>query len=153
MPGRTREHDGPGIDSTAAGVLRVSPTLVIPLSELEWHTVPAGGPGGQHANRSSTRVEVRFDVTRSAAVGPIQRSRLLERFGPVVRATAGERRSQSQNRQVALERLAERLAGALRRPPPRISTAPTPDARERRLAEKHRRAQRKQQRRAPDVDD
>jgi len=131
------------------GVLRVNRTLAIPLTELEWRTKPAGGPGGQHANRSSTAVEVRFDVTRSESLGPYQRARLLERLGPVVRAGARERRSQSQNRQVALDRLAERLAAGLRRQPPRRSTTPTKGAKERRLAQKHRRADVKQHRRPP----
>src|SRR5580698_7742319 len=79
--------------------LRVGRSLAIPLSELEWRATPSGGPGGQHANRSSTRVEVHFAVARSPSLGPRQRARLLERLGPVVRAASGDERSQARNRQ------------------------------------------------------
>src|ERR1700728_1469461 len=90
--------------------LKVSRSLAIPLSELEWRATTSGGPGGQHANRSATRVEVRFDVSGSPSLGPRQRARLLERLGPVVRAAAGDERSQVRNRQLALERLGGELA-------------------------------------------
>ena len=92
---------------------------VIRLDELEWRTTGSGGPGGQHANTSDTRVEVRFDVATSPSLGPRQRARLLERLGPVVRATASDTRSQARNRELALERLRARLAdGAAGRPAP-----------------------------------
>src|SRR5947209_3177719 len=77
----------------------------IPLSELEWRFTPSGGPGGQHANRSNTRVEVRFDVATSPSLGERQRARLLERLGPTVRVVADDERSQARNRALALERL------------------------------------------------
>src|SRR3954466_11421878 len=95
-------------------VLRVSATLRIPLDELEWRFTPSGGPGGQHANRSNTRAEVRFDIEGSPSLGPRQRSRLLERFGPSIRVAVDDERSQLRNRAVAQRRLAERLEGALR---------------------------------------
>ena len=95
------------------GKLRVTPSCVIALDELEWHTSRSGGPGGQHANTSDTRVEVRFNVADSRSLGPRQRARLLERLGPVVRATASDTRSQARNRELALERLRARLADGL----------------------------------------
>lgn len=142
--------DAPGADR---GVLRVNRSLAIPLAEIAWRAGTSGGPGGQHANRTASRVEVSFDVGDSAALGPRQRARLLERLGPVVRAAAGDERSQARNRQLALERLAARLAGALRVAPPRRPTAPSAAARRRRLEEKRRRAALKRQRRpATDAD-
>ena len=127
--------------------LRVSRSLSIPMSEIEWRATPPGGPGGQHANRTSSRVEVRFDVVRSPTLGPRQRARLLERLGPVVRATAADERSQARNRELAMERLQARLAAALRVEKPRRPTAPTRGATERRLQSKHRRSEAKRRRR------
>ena len=121
-------------------VLRVGRSLVIPPEELEWRFTTSGGPGGQHANRSSTRAEVRFDVAASASLGPRQRARLLERIGPVVRASASEERSQARNRALALDRLAIRLAAALAVRRPRKPTAPTASSVERRMESKRRRA-------------
>jgi ribosome-associated protein len=126
----------------------VSRSLSIPLSEIAWRASTPGGPGGQHANRTSSRVEVRFDVSRSASLGPRQRARLLERLGPVVRAAASDERSQARNRQLALERLAARLAGALAVGTPRRPTRPTRASRERRLRQKHRRSEVKRERRS-----
>ncbi len=125
----------------------MSRSLVIPAAELEVRTGPSGGPGGQHANRSHTRVELRFDVEASTALGPRQRARLLERLGPVVRVVAGDERSQARNRALAQERLAERLAGALKVETPRRPTKPTRGGVERRLDAKRRQAQTKQRRR------
>jgi ribosome-associated protein len=122
---------------------------VIPLDELEWRFTGSGGPGGQHANTSNTRVEVRFDVEASEALGPRQRARLLERLGPVVRAVASDRRSQAQNRALALDRLRDRLAAALHVEPPRVATRPTAASRERRVDAKRRQAARKRDRRRP----
>jgi len=133
-------------------VLRVTRTCVIPLDELEWRFNASGGPGGQHANTSNTRAEVRFDVGASPSLGPRQRARLLERLGPVVRVAASDERSQARNRQLALERLRSRLADALRVARPRRPTAPSKAARERRLSAKHRRADVKRQRGRPDAE-
>src|SRR3954468_7983489 len=116
-------------------VLRVSATLRIPLDELEWRFTPSGGPGGQHANRSNTRVEVRFDVEASPSLGPRQRARLLDRLGPPVGVVVDAERSQSRNGALAVSRLAERLAAALKVDAPRTATRPTAGSRERRLSE------------------
>jgi ribosome-associated protein len=140
-------------DATQRGTLRVTPTCVIRLDELEWRTTGSGGPGGQHANTSDTRVEVRFPIATSTSLGPRQRARLLDRLGPVARATASDHRSQARNRELALERLRSRLAAALRVDPPRRATTPSRSAKEARLEAKRRRAQRKQGRRRPDTDD
>jgi ribosome-associated protein len=129
--------------------LRVSRSCVIPLDELEWRFTASGGPGGQHANTSNTRAEVRFDVTGSPSLGPRQRARLLDRLGPVVRATASERRSQHQNRELALERLRSRIAAALKVERPRVATRPSRGSIESRLDDKRRQSQRKRNRRRP----
>lgn len=128
----------------------MSRSLSLPMSEVQWRATTPGGPGGQHANKTSSRVEVRFDVVSSATLGPRQRARLLERIGPVVRATASDERSQARNRQIALERLATRIAAALRVDAPRRPTKPTKGSTERRLDDKRRRAEVKRRRRTGD---
>jgi ribosome-associated protein len=125
----------------------VTGTCGIPLDELEWRFSGPGGPGGQHANTSNTRVEVRFDVEGSPSLTPSQRARLLDRIGPVVRVVAADTRSQARNRELALSRLRERLADALRTPRARRATAPTKAARRRRIEAKRRRGDLKHQRR------
>jgi ribosome-associated protein len=127
--------------------LRVTGTCAIPLEELEWRFSGSGGPGGQHANTSNTRVEARFDVAGSPSLSPAQRARLLDRVGPVVRVVAADTRSQARNRELALARLRERLADALRTPRARRATAPTAGARRRRIEAKRRRGDLKRQRR------
>jgi ribosome-associated protein len=127
--------------------LRVTSSCAIPLDELEWRFSGSGGPGGQHANTANTRVELRFDVAGSPSLGPRQRARLLERLGPVVRVVVTDTRSQARNRELALARLRERLAAALRTPRARRPTAPSAAARRRRLDAKRRRAELKRQRR------
>jgi ribosome-associated protein len=131
------------------GQVRVSPTLVIPASELSWRFSRSGGPGGQHANTSDTRVEVRFDIAGSPSLGPRQRARLLDRLGDEVRVVAADERSQARNRQLALERLCERLATALRVDRPRRPTKPSKASIQRRLEAKRRQSARKAQRRSP----
>jgi ribosome-associated protein len=132
----------------------VTGTCAIPLDELEWRFSGPGGPGGQHANTANTRVELTFDVAGSPSLGPRQRARLLERLGPVVRVVATDTRSQSRNRELALERLRERLAAALRTPRPRRPTAPSAAAHRRRVDAKRRRGDVKRQRRArPELED
>jgi ribosome-associated protein len=128
-------------------VLRVSRSCTIPLSELRWRFSRSGGPGGQHANTSDTRAEVIFDVEASSALGPRQRQRLLEKLGPEVRAVAADERSQTRNRELALQRLAARIAGALHVERPRRPTRPTKASKERRLADKRRQSERKRDRR------
>ena len=120
--------------------------VVIPLDELVWRFTTSGGPGGQHANKTSTRAEVRFDVASSPSLGPRQRARLLERLGPSVRVSVGEERSQSRNRDVALRRLATRLAEGLHTERPRVPTKPTAGSRTRRLEQKRRQSSRKRDR-------
>ena len=95
-------------------MLVVSRSCRIPLDELEWRFSSSGGPGGQHANTSNTRAEVRFDIANSPSLGPRQRARLLEKLGPVVRVVADDERSQLRNRELALQRLGDRLREALK---------------------------------------
>jgi ribosome-associated protein len=134
--------------------LRVTGTCAIPVEELEWRFSGPGGPGGQHANTSNTRVEVRFDIAASPSLGAQQRARLLERLGPVVRVVAADTRSQARNRELALSRLRERLAAALRTPRPRRATAPSAASRRRRVEAKRRRGDLKRQRRTrPEPED
>lgn len=141
------------IEATKTGDgLKVGRRFLIPASELDWRFSASGGPGGQHANTANTRAELIFDVSSSSVLGPRQRARLLERFGPVVRVVASDERSQARNRQLALERLAQRLDDALRVERPRVATAPTRASRERRLRDKQRRSLRKQDRRPPTPD-
>jgi ribosome-associated protein len=128
-------------------VLRVTPTVAIPLEQLEWRFSGSGGPGGQHANTANTRVEVRFDVAASPSLGPHQRDRVLARLGPMVRVVASDERSQLRNRDLALQRLAARLAEALHVERPRRPTRPTAGSKRRRLEDKRRQAIRKRQRR------
>jgi ribosome-associated protein len=134
------------------GQLRVSPTLVIPVAELTWRFSRSGGPGGQHANTSDTRVEVRFDIAASPSLGPRQRARLQERLGDEVRVVASDERSQGRNRELALRRLGERLAAALRVEAPRRPTRPSKASVRRRLEDKRRQAGKKAERRPPRPD-
>ncbi|MDQ1397001.1 MAG: ribosome-associated protein [Acidimicrobiaceae bacterium] len=134
-------------------VLRVTRGCAIPIDELTWFYTPSGGPGGQHANTSNTRVEVRFDVLNSPSLGPRQRDRLVERIGPVVKAVAGDERSQVRNKALALERLGRRLAEGLKTDRPRVATRPSKAAKERRVSAKRERSQVKQLRRRPADDE
>jgi ribosome-associated protein len=127
----------------------VKPGLAIPLDEVELRTSRSSGPGGQHANVTASRVEAVFDVLASRALNERQRELILERVGPRVTAVAQDARSQARNRDLALERLAGRIAQSLARQRPRRPTEPTPAARERRLTDKRHSAQRKRQRRPP----
>jgi ribosome-associated protein len=139
--------------ASAGPTLRVSKSLSIPMHEVTWRASTSGGPGGQHANRTLSRVEVQFDIAASAALGPRQRARLVERFGPVVRASASDSRSQARNRQVALARLAARLADGLRVDPTRRPTKPTKGSQIRRVEAKRHRSELKRRRRAPNESD
>jgi ribosome-associated protein len=120
--------------------LRVTRTCLIPEGELHWRFTGSGGPGGQHANTATTTAEVRFDIAASESLGPRQRQRLLDKLGPLVRVAASDRRSQAQNRDLALERLRAKLADALRVEPPRHATKPTRASKTRRVDDKRRRS-------------
>jgi len=134
--------------------LRVGRSVVIPARELRWRFSRSSGPGGQSVNTADSRVELSFDVSTSSALGPIQRSRALERLANrlvdgVLTIAASEERSQLRNRQAARDRLREVLAEALAPPPRRRRpTKPTKASVERRLADKRRRSQTKRLRRA-----
>jgi ribosome-associated protein len=133
--------------------LVVTRSVRIPRSELEVTFSASGGPGGQHANRSNTRVELRFDVATSSAFGPGQRQRVIDRLGPEVRVVADDERSQLRNRALAERRLVERLQAALHVEPPRRPTKPSRASQRRRVASKQRRGEVKRSRARPSRDD
>jgi ribosome-associated protein len=133
--------------------LRVDATLTIPLTEIELRTSRSSGPGGQHANVTASRVEAVFDVGASRALEEAQRERLLARAGAVVTAVAQDTRGQHRNRELALQRLAEKLASALVPPRRRRPTRPTRASRQRRLEQKRRAGERKRGRRRPGGED
>lgn len=130
--------------------IRVTRSVSIPRSEVELRFSRSSGPGGQHAQKTDTRVEAAFDVEASAALSEAQKRRVISRVGPVVRAVAQDERSQWRNRELALERLADALRGALRVERPRRPTKPTKAAVERRLEQKRHRGDVKRLRRPPD---
>ncbi len=130
--------------------IRVTRSVVLPLGEVELRFSRSSGPGGQHAQKSETRVEAVFDVESSEALTEAQKRRVIGRTGPVLRAIAQDERSQARNRELALERLVEQLRRALRVERKRVPTKPTAAARKRRLEGKRRRAKTKRLRRPPD---
>ncbi|HET6642220.1 MAG TPA: alternative ribosome rescue aminoacyl-tRNA hydrolase ArfB [Gaiellaceae bacterium] len=130
--------------------IRVTRTVAIPVSEIELRFSRSSGPGGQHAQKTESRVEAIFDVEASSALTPAQKARVVRRAGPVLRAVAQDERSQARNRELASERLVDSLRDALRVERPRRPTRPTAAARERRLQEKRRRSEAKQLRRPPE---
>jgi ribosome-associated protein len=130
--------------------LRIGHGAAVPLSEVELRTSRSSGPGGQHANVTASRVEAVFDVEASRSLSDEHKRRVMARCGPVVRATAQDTRSQSRNRELALERLRSRLAAALAVQRPRRATKPTTASRRRRLDSKRRRGELKRARRRPD---
>jgi ribosome-associated protein len=126
----------------------------LPASELEWAFGPTGGPGGQHANRSNTRAQLRFDLAASAAFPPEVKERIVSRLGRrvsegVITLTCNETRSQLKNRRACEERLAEMLEKAARPAKKRRPTGPSPASKEKRLEEKRRRSQTKRGRVSP----
>jgi ribosome-associated protein len=127
--------------------------VAIPLTEIELRTSRSSGPGGQHANVTASRVEAVFDVHASKALTPQQQARIAARLGPRVTASAQDTRSQMRNRELALERLAERLAHALEVQRPRRKTRPTPASQRKRVDAKRRRAETKRGRRRPSRDE
>jgi ribosome-associated protein len=135
------------------GELRVDERLSIPLGEIELRASRSSGPGGQHANVTASRVEAVFDVAASATLDDAQRARLVERAGPAITAVAQESRGQARNRELALQRLAEKIAAGLKVPRSRRATRPSRAARARRLEQKRRTADRKRARRRPPADE
>jgi ribosome-associated protein len=129
--------------------IQVTPRLAIPLDEVELRYSRSSGPGGQHAQKTETRVEAVFDVEESRALSGAQKRRLLSRLGPVVRAVAQDERSQTRNRELALERLAEAVRTGIRVERKRRPTKPPAAARERRLETKRRRSRVKRLRKPP----
>ena len=132
--------------------IRVTRSVSLHPDEIELRVSRSSGPGGQHANKAETRVEAVFDVETSASLSAAQKRRVVARAGPVLRAVAQDERSQSRNRELAVERLVAKLAEALRVERRRVATRPTRAAEERRLAEKRRRAQVKRTRAQPDAE-
>jgi ribosome-associated protein len=141
------------------GYLEITPTLLLPLPELDYRATRSGGPGGQHVNTSSTRIEVWWDIGGSPTLTDDQRARLLSRLATRLdgegrlRIVASESRSQLRNREAATERLREVVAAALAVPKPRKRTKPSRAAKAARLEAKRRRAATKRERRPPRHDD
>jgi ribosome-associated protein len=129
--------------------LRIDDRLAIPLAEIELRTSRSSGPGGQHANVTASRVEAVFDVEASTTLDDEQRQRLLARAGATVTAVAQDARGQSRNRELALQRLAGKIAAGLATPRRRRPTRPTKASRRRRLESKRRIGERKRGRRRP----
>jgi ribosome-associated protein len=149
--------DGQQTSSPADDGLVVDSQLVIPRSELVYRASRAGGPGGQHVNTSSTRIELLWNFARSRVLDDSTRARIAEKLASrldaegSLRVVASDRRSQQQNREAADQRLAELVRNALIIPKARKKTKPSRAAKERRLAEKRERSERKRRRR-PDLD-
>jgi len=133
-----------------ADELPVRPGLALPLAEIELRTSRSSGPGGQHANVTASRVEAVFDVSASSVLSDAQKARITARLGPRVTSIAQDTRSQTRNRELALERLAIRLAHALEVRRPRRATKPTTGSKRRRLDAKKRRGDVKRDRRRLD---
>lgn len=132
----------------------VNDRLIIPDDELEWRFTPSGGPGGQHANKANTRVELTWNVAESATPTERQGARLRARLGDVVKVVVDDHRSQYRNRVEAAQRLAERCRAALAPPPKRRRpTKPSAGAKRRRLEDKRRQSRTKKLRRRPRHDD
>ena len=139
-------------DEVGREVLRVGPSLSIPLAEITFRYETSGGAGGQHANRSHTRVEVTFDAGASPSLSEAQRERIIGRLGRVVGTGAADSRSQTRNRELALERLATKVRDALHVDPPRRPTRPSKASIRRRLDAKRQVGERKQLRKRPTTD-
>ena len=129
--------------------IRVTRSVLLPVSEIELRVSRSSGPGGQHAQKSSTRVKALFDIEASTTLTDIQKHRVVARVGPILRAVAQDERSQARNRELAIERLVEKLREALAVPRKRVATRPGAKARERRLEGKRRRSRTKALRKPP----
>ena len=129
--------------------IEVTSTLVIPDAELDWKYTTSGGPGGQHANRSSTRVQLTWNIAASTVIDDRLRARLETKLGPVVRADVDDYRSQLRNKELATERLASKVRAALVEPRKRKKTKPSKGSQRRRLENKKKNSQRKKMRQKP----
>jgi ribosome-associated protein len=129
--------------------IRVTRSVSIPLSEIELRFSRSSGPGGQHAQKSETRVEAVFDVDATTALSARQKARVVRKTGTVLRAIAQDERSQARNRELAVERIAGQLREALKVERRRVPTKPSARSRERRLETKRRRSEVKRLRRPP----
>jgi ribosome-associated protein len=129
--------------------IRVTRSVLLPVAEIDFRFSRSSGPGGQHANRSETRVEARFDVESSRALTDAQKRRVVARAGPTIRAVAQDERSQWRNRELATERIVEQLREALKVERRRKPTKPSAASRKRRLEDKRRRSETKRLRRSP----
>jgi ribosome-associated protein len=130
--------------------IRVTRSVVLPLAEVELRFSRSSGPGGQHAQKTETRVEAVFDVEASNALTDNQKRRVRARVGPILRAVAQDERSQLRNRELAVDRLVEQLRLALKVERRRVPTKPTEASRQRRLEDKRRRSRTKRLRRELD---
>jgi ribosome-associated protein len=130
--------------------IRVTRSVALPLSEIELQVSRSSGPGGQHAQKSESRVVAVFDVEASEALTPAQKKRVVAKAGPVLRAVAQDERGQARNRELAVERLVEALREALKVERRRVPTKPSAASRERRLEGKRRRGETKRLRRPPE---
>ena len=129
--------------------IRVTRSVLLPRSEIEVRVSRSSGPGGQHAQKSETRVEAVFDAEASTTLTDMQKRRVVSRVGEVLRAVAQDERSQLRNRELATDRLVEKLRQALAVPRKRVATKPSAAAREKRLEKKRRRSRTKALRRPP----
>lgn len=146
-PSTVRHHWG------VADELHIRGRLAIPMKEIVVRASRSGGPGGQHANVTASRIEVVWDARESEALTDAERARILDRLGPVITAVAQDSRSQRRNRDLALDRLAEKVRGALVVQQRRVATKPTRGSKERRLTAKRQASDRKANRRRPGTDD
>jgi ribosome-associated protein len=133
----------------AGSDIRITRSVTVPIAEITFRASRSSGPGGQHANTAETRVEAVFDVEASSALTERQKRRVLAKAGPAIRAVAQDERSQARNRELALERLTEKLREALHVERRRVPTRPTAAARKRRLEEKRRHSATKRLRNRP----
>ena len=134
-------------------ILPIRDGVGVPLSEIVIRASRSSGPGGQHANVTASRIEASFDIAASTALSDAQKHRIMAKLGPRVTAVAQDARSQTRNRELALQRLAARIANALEVQRPRTKTRPTASSKRRRLDDKRRRAQTKRGRGRPSSED
>ena len=139
--------NNPADNQSPQGAVVVTRSVTIPATELTWRYSASGGPGGQHANTSNTKVEVVWDIDASEAINETQRARLVEKLGTVLRIAVTDERSQLRNRSIAEQRLKDRVAKALVIERPRKATKPSKGAKERRLKDKSEQSERKAGRR------